>query len=117
MSRSLLKELAIDIRRINIANKWKVWQQYDFVNEPYKFGTVIALIHSEASEALEWYREMDKIDYSSTELLENIKEEMADIIIRVLDWWSAYDDDPLTTILAKLEKNKERGERHGNKKI
>ncbi len=121
-----LKKLAIKIRKINTDNGWNVWQLNDFIDNKYKFGFVIALIHSEVSEALEWYRTPKLIhpitkeilkELTSEETLDEIKEEMADIIIRVLDWWSTYDDDPMDKINKKLEKNKNRGFRHGGKKI
>lgn len=71
----------------------------------------IAMIHSEASEALEAIRK-EKGD-------DQVVEEFADIIIRVLDLWAGmnwrgYTNDSLSQVLVrKVEHNKSRPQMHG----
>ncbi len=67
----------------------------------------LCLIHSEVSEALEAYRNGD---------VENFKEELSDIVIRVLDAAAGYGIDIQEEIRKKHEKNKSRSYRHGGKK-
>ncbi len=73
-----------------------------------KIPAVIALIHSEASEALEAFNHEDE---------HNFAEEMADVVIRVLDCTAGLGIDLGAAILAKLEKNRTRGFRHGGKAV
>ena len=68
--------------------------------------TVLCLIHSEVSEALEAYRIRD---------VENFKEELADIAIRLLDACEAWEIDLEKEILKKHETNIKRSYRHGGK--
>lgn len=71
----------------------------------------LAMIHSEVSEVLEAMRK-EKGDYV-------VVEELADIMIRVLDFWAFlsmthYTKHSLTAaIMAKVEKNSERPPMHG----
>jgi len=102
-----LQELGNEIRKINQANGWNITAKSDW-NDVYKIPAIIALIHSEASEALEAFRNDDT---------ENFKEEMADILIRVLDCIIAFDVDFDVTVCLKLEKNRNRAYRHGGKKV
>lgn len=67
----------------------------------------LCLIHSEVSEALEAYRKDD---------MNNFKEELADIVIRVLDAAGGYKIDLESEIRKKHEINKKRSYRHGNKR-
>jgi NTP pyrophosphatase (non-canonical NTP hydrolase) len=60
------------------------------------------------SEALEAFRKDD---------LANFSEEMADIIMRALDCCGGLNIDIEAEITKKLEKNKARGYRHGNKRV
>jgi len=69
---------------------------------------LLCLIHSEISEALEGYRNND---------WGNIKEELADAIIRILDFCGAYEIDIEHEILRKHQKNIERPYKHGNKRL
>ena len=85
----------------------------------YKIITKLALVHSEVTETIEALRK-DRGDPA-------VVEEMADIIIRVLDLWAALalnheGDEPEslfpsleTVLLAKIEKNGHRPALHGHK--
>ena len=66
--------------------------------------TVLALIHSEVSEALEAHRE---------EELGEFGEELADIIIRVGDLAESENVDLQSEVERKMEKNREREKPHG----
>ena len=73
-----------------------------------KFSEAIALIHAEASEALEADRR--------NEGKERVAEELADICIRVFDASMEFGVDLETAIKTKMEYNRHRSYRHGNKK-
>lgn len=100
-----LNALGIEIREINRDNGWNVTQIEDW-GDTYKVPAILALIHSEVSEALEAFRKRDR---------ENFAEEMADVLIRVLDCTPGLAIDIDKAVAAKLERNKQRGYRHGNK--
>lgn len=69
-------------------------------------GTMLALIHSEVSEALEADRKGDK---------ENFAEELADVVIRVFDLCGSRNIDLGAEIEKKMAKNKKREYKHGGK--
>lgn len=95
----ILNELARRIHE-NACNK-------GFYEERVSFPQAIALIHSEASEALEAHRNAQPVA--------DIEEEMADIIIRVMDT-SAYHGFNLgSAILNKMDKNTRREKKHGKR--
>lgn len=75
-----------------------------FWEKPREFGTLIALIHSELSEALEAHRKND---------MENLEEELADVIIRVADLCGYLGIDLEVAIAAKMAYNKQRPRLHG----
>lgn len=102
-----LNDLAKEVNKINSANGWAVPVPGDW-SQPYKVPTMLALIHTEVSEATEGFRENDK---------ENFIEEMADVVIRVLDLTGGLGMDLDKAILQKLEKNKKRAYKHGGKRI
>jgi len=88
--------------------------------EPKTFGDVIALCHSELSEALEEFRNGRKpteIYYSDGGKPEGIPIELADVVIRVFDFCGKEGIDIESAILEKHNFNKTRPTRHGGKVI
>lgn len=75
-------------------------------DEKRETGTLLALIHSEVSEALEADRKGDT---------ENFSEELADVCIRIFDLCGSKNIDLEGAIEKKMEKNKGRSYRHGGK--
>jgi NTP pyrophosphatase (non-canonical NTP hydrolase) len=99
------------------------------------FGDDIALIHSEASEALEAYRDhgLDRFvlkpnlylklqfeqgtPYPVGDKPEGVASELADILIRVLDCAEEYGFDMDYEVKAKMAYNERREYRHGGKSL
>jgi NTP pyrophosphatase (non-canonical NTP hydrolase) len=103
-----IKFLVDETRAINEMNGWNLVNPTDW-NDPYKIPAVLALIHSEVSEALEAFR---------GENHEMFKEEIADIVIRCFDLAGGIDGmDLYKEIVHKLDVNRKRGVRHGGKKL
>lgn len=86
-------------------------------DNPRSDGELIALMHSELSEALEWLRKdpVEKSDHIPE--FTGIEEEMADVLIRVFDFCGERGHDLAGALLAKMEFNKRRDHRHGGKKF
>jgi NTP pyrophosphatase (non-canonical NTP hydrolase) len=77
-------------------------------------GEMIALMHSELSEALEGYRHGNPPSDHISEF-SALEEEMADVVIRVMDYAQARNLNVAMAIIRKLEFNAGRGYKHGGK--
>ncbi len=88
---------------------------HGFHEGPNNFGERIALMHSELSEALEYYRKgngpSDHINFTGVE------EEFADVIIRIMDTAQEFGLEVAPAILAKMEFNASRPYKNGGKKF
>ena len=104
---NLLSGLAGEILRINKANGWKATKPEDWKDE-YKMLAVLMLITTEVAEAAEAVRNNDR---------ENFAEELADVIIRCLDTCGGMGINIDAEIAKKLEKNRNRGHKHGGKRV
>ena len=124
----MLNELAKETHETAVEHGW--WDP-----EP-SFGDIIALCHSELSEALEEYRNgHERVWHKCTRSAniahtcngicpaceaskpEGIAVELADCIIRILDYCGCKDIDIDEIVHIKTEYNKTRPYRHGGKGI
>lgn len=85
---------------------WQIAEDNGFHDGERSRPKVLALIHTEVSEALEADRDPETSDVEYAE-------ELADIIIRVMDHAGEEDIDLQAYIEAKNQKNRTRDERHG----
>ena len=106
----MLRLLAEEIHRNAVDHGW--W------DDNRSFAEVIALCHSELSEALEEAREGNINMWHSLEGGKRAKPEgaaveMIDCIIRILDWFGHEGIDPDQVILEKMRYNEGRPYKHG----
>ena len=90
--------------------------EHGWWDEPRGFGEIVALCHSELSEALEEYRNDKPLIYEVNGKPEGIAVEMIDCVIRILDWCGKEGIDVEELIKKKHEYNKTRSYRHGGKR-
>lgn len=89
------------------------------VHVPRSLGELLALVHSEVSEALEEVRAGHAPDhlYVADGKPEGVPAELADVIIRVLDICGHYGIDIEHAMLLKAKYNDSRSYRHGGKTL
>ena len=105
-----LNDLAKEIYENAKAHGW--W------DKERSFGDIIALCHSELSEALEEYRnDKPMIYYGADKKPEGIAVELIDCVIRILDYCGHENIDVDKIMQIKHEYNKSRPYRHGDKKL
>lgn len=109
-----LNALATDVHETSVLKGW--WSTEHDRNP----GLVLALVHSEVSEALEEWRNGHPLNqiykkFDSTTKPEGVPIELADVIIRVLDACAAWDIDIDFAVAIKMKYNKTRPQRHGGK--
>ena len=96
--------------------------EHGWHDQERSIGDLICLMHSELSEALEEHRNgklPDEVYYNSEkpDKPEGIPVELADCIIRIFDFCGLHKIDLDSVIKLKMQYNKTRPYRHGNKKV
>ena len=105
MSKSI-NELTRDIHDNAVAHGW--WES------ERSFGEIIALCHSELSEALEADRKGEDFCFvRASGKPDGVAVEMIDCIIRILDWCGKERIDVEELLTLKHEYNKTRPYKHG----
>ncbi len=89
-------------------------------DEKRNLGELIALMHSELSEALEEYRKKNEEDwhlqYDEKGKPVGFVVELADVVIRIADLCGRFNLDLDDAITEKMAYNKTRSYRHGGKR-
>jgi len=117
--------------RVHALAREKGWHDDRDVSDPHVLGSMLALIHSEVSEALEDVRRGDRasIWYENLEGVRctyrpasggkpcGVPIELADVLIRTLDLCGALGIDIENAVSVKHAFNETRSHRHGGKAL
>lgn len=104
-----LNEYAARIHKTAVEHGW--WEQ------DRNMGEMIALMHSELSEALEEHREHKEDFYIVDGKPEGLAVEMVDCVIRILDTLGSRGVNIDLVIEAKMQYNDTRPYKHGGKRF
>ena len=83
--------------------------------EERSFGEIVALMHSELSEALEWARKDPEAKSNHITDFLGIEEEFADVLIRIFDYCGKKNYRLGEAVIAKMKFNLERPKKHGKR--
>lgn len=106
---------------------YRIARMKGFHDKPRDPGMAMALVHSEVTEALEAIRKDPNADSEHIPEFTALEEELADVIIRVLDFAEEFDSETpgenygglriAEAIFAKVAYNAKREKMHGGKRF
>lgn len=97
---------------------FRIAKEHGWCERPVEIPEQIALIHSEASEALESFRRHDPLSWTTASGgPEGVGAEYADILIRVGHYCELLGIDLDAEVTRKMAYNESRPYRHGGKAI